>query len=112
MQNFDMSILAPTGQNTPMPQGVGQEKMNPGGIEALKGSVQVLQRMGMSPEDIVTAILQLAERLDLNVGEEEIRQVVEQAAPAGGTPEQAPMGGGMGGGQAPMGGGPNLNMGV
>lgn len=108
----DLSMLAPSGGQPPqgmpqkgMPQGAPQGAVgqNPGGIEALRNSVQILQKMGMDAEEIVQVVLQMAERLGLEIGEEQIRPIVEQAA--GGQPPQ---------GAAPMGGGemPNLNLGA
>ena len=68
----------PAGQTPP---GQGQRQgMNPGGIEAVKAGIKALQRAGLEIEQIIKAILKLAEQLNLNIPEEEMRQLIEQTA--------------------------------
>jgi len=78
------------------PQGLGQDLpggqvppntgqgINPGGIEAVKSGIKALQRIGMEVEQIIEVILKFAEQLNLNIPEEEMRQLIEQTAAEGG----------------------------
>jgi len=58
--------------------------MNPGGIEALRNGVRMLMKF-MSPEEILDALLKMAQENNINVDEEQLRQIIEnetgQASP-------------------------------
>ena len=70
------------------PQGGQGKGMNPGGIEALKRGVQIMLKF-MSPEELLEALLRMVEmNPDVNVGEDQLRQIIEQAS--GGAEGPAP----------------------
>lgn len=85
--------------------------MNPGGMQAVKAGIQQLLKMGLDEEQIVEAILKLAAESGMDIPEEEIRALIEQAAGAGGgAPQGAPPQAGLPGPQAPPTGGPPVNL--
>jgi hypothetical protein len=106
MPNFDMSMLAPSGggmQGMPQPGGMPQGAPqgggapaggNPGAIEALKAGIQYLMQQGLSVEQIIEAMLKFIEmNPNMNIPEEQVRQIVEQTAQQlGGAQGAAPMG--------------------
>jgi len=82
----------PQGAPQDVPQGQG---MNPGGIEALRNGVKFLMQAGMSPEEILDALLKLAQEKGLDIPEDQLRQIIENETGQG-TPGQTP-------GQTPQG---------
>ena len=79
------------------PEGGMGKGMNPGGIEALKRGVQIMLKF-MTPEELLKALLKMVEmNPDVNVGEDQLRQIIEQAS--GGAEAPPPE---MGGGAPPM----------
>jgi len=93
---IDMSMLAPGGQQQGMgmpqpggampaegaPQGGPQGQMgNPGAMEALKAGIKYLMDQGLSIEQIIEAMLKVIEmNPNMNIPEEQVRQIVEQTA--------------------------------
>ena len=97
MPNVDMSMLAPGGgggmglpqpgggmpQGAPQgaPQGGAPMGGNPGAMEALKAGIQYLMQQGLSVEQIIEAMLKFIEmNPNMNIPEEQVRQIVEQTA--------------------------------
>ena len=98
---IDMSMLAPQqgqpqgmpqGQPQGMPQGQpqGGQMGNPGAIEALKAGIKYLMDQGLSVEQIIEAMLKVIEmNPNMNIPEEQIRQIVEQTTQEMGSAEPA-----------------------
>lgn len=115
---IDMSMLAPGGGGMGMPQPGGMpEGMpqgapqgggapaggNPGAMEALKAGIQYLMQQGLSVEQIIEAMLKFIEmNPNMNIPEEQVRQIVEQTAQQLGGAEAGGQMGGAGGMPAPQ----------
>ena len=76
------------------PPGGPAQGMNPGGIEALRNGVRFLMQF-MTPEEILDALLKLAQEKGMDIPEDQLRQIIENetaspqgspAAPSAGAP--------------------------
>jgi len=97
---IDMSMLAPGGGGMGMPQPGGGMPQgapqgapqggagNPGAMEALKAGIQYLMQQGLSVEQIIEAMLKFIEmNPNMNIPEEQVRNIVEQTAQQAGGAE-------------------------
>jgi len=103
---IDLSVIAPRGSSGQRPQPNAQPNVQPnaqpaptagmtqpGQIEAFKAAIKALQRQGLSNEEILDMLLKIAEKMGLNVPEDQLRSLVESvqtegAAPTGIQPPQ------------------------
>jgi len=101
MPNVDLSMRAPGGGGMGMPQPGGAPQGapqgmpqgapaggNPGAMEALKAGIQYLMQQGLSVEQIIEAMLKFIEmNPNMNIPEEQVRNIVEQTAQQAGGAE-------------------------
>jgi hypothetical protein len=60
--------------------GARQQGLNPGGIEAIKQSIQLLIQKGVEPEQIVEILVGMIQMAGLDIPPEAIQQLVMQIA--------------------------------